>query len=395
MKKTIAIFRTHEINEAIISEFAKMQNCGVDTLLLINNSFAKLPNYKNGKEIEEREFFGLRVKCLLLQQEDYVNLGFYNFEDIGYNFWFNVTYGLFIVANNFYKDYDFYWYFDWDVFLNAKDYKDFFEHYDKDDADFIISRFRKEDYDTTTWHILYDTQWAYDTKEFFHGCLCSIERYSLRFVKHLFIKYKEMTERFLNFNGQKQWIHPEVICATEAVKAGFKIKNFTEDGHVVDVPPHYTDLNNKIFLKPDGKMYHPVKPNIVKKLLDDLHNQHMQINALLEQERNLSTQLNALREKAHYLENDLNSLKQKRKLLKIENEEQKLITKKFKNKILEQKIQNKNEVITIKDQSYKKHLSYQLGQALIKAHKSWYKGGYIKFIFEAIKISKEFKRAKQ
>ncbi|WP_281526691.1 hypothetical protein [Campylobacter avium] len=366
MKKTIAIFRTHEINEAIISEFAKMQNCGVDTLLLINNSFAKLPNYKNGKEIEEREFFGLRVKCLLLQQEDYVNLGFYNFEDIGYNFWFNVTYGLFIVANNFYKDYDFYWCFDWDVFLNAKDYKDFFEHYDKDESDFIISHFRKEDYDTTAWHILYDTQWAYDTKEFFHGCLCSIERYSLRFIKHLFIKYKEMTERFLNFNGQKQWIHPEVICATEAVKAGFKIKNFTEDGHVVHVPPHYTDLNNKIFLKPDGKMYHPVKPNIVKKLLDDLHNQHMQINALLEQESNL----NNFSEQVLHVKQQLSSF-------------------------TEQKIQNKNEVITIKDQSYKKHLSYQLGQALIKAHKSWYKGGYIKFIFEAIKIGKEFKRAKQ
>ena len=36
----------------------------------------------------------------------------------------------------------------------------------------------------------------------------------------------------------------------------------------------------------------------------------------------------------------------------------------------------------------KNHLSYKLGNALIKAHKNWYKGGYIKFIFEAIKIKK-------
>ncbi|HED5354100.1 TPA: alpha-2,3-sialyltransferase, partial [Campylobacter jejuni] len=30
----------------------------------------------------------------------------------------------------------------------------------------------------------------------------------------------------------------------------------------------------------------------------------------------------------------------------------------------------------------KNHLSYKLGQALIKAHKNWYKGGYIKFWFD-------------
>ncbi|KAB0610753.1 O-fucosyltransferase family protein [Campylobacter hyointestinalis] len=40
----------------------------------------------------------------------------------------------------------------------------------------------------------------------------------------------------------------------------------------------------------------------------------------------------------------------------------------------------------------KNYLSYKLGQALIKASKNWYKGGYIKFIFEAIKITKEHKK---
>ena len=44
-----------------------------------------------------------------------------------------------------------------------------------------------------------------------------------------------------------------------------------------------------------------------------------------------------------------------------------------------------------KAQNIKNHLSYKLGNALIKAHKQWYKGGYIKFIFEAIKINKEHK----
>ena len=44
-----------------------------------------------------------------------------------------------------------------------------------------------------------------------------------------------------------------------------------------------------------------------------------------------------------------------------------------------------------KAQNIKNHLSYKLGVALIQAHKQWYKGGYIKFIFEAIKIKKDHK----
>ena len=44
-----------------------------------------------------------------------------------------------------------------------------------------------------------------------------------------------------------------------------------------------------------------------------------------------------------------------------------------------------------KAQNIKNHLSYKLGVALIQAHKQWYKGGYIKFIFEAIKINKDHK----
>ena len=42
----------------------------------------------------------------------------------------------------------------------------------------------------------------------------------------------------------------------------------------------------------------------------------------------------------------------------------------------------------------KNHLSYKLGEALIKAHKSWYKGGYIKLWFDISKIKKEHKNKK-
>ncbi len=41
---------------------------------------------------------------------------------------------------------------------------------------------------------------------------------------------------------------------------------------------------------------------------------------------------------------------------------------------------------------FKNQLSYKLGQALIKANKTWYKGGYIKLLLEIRKLKKEFKK---
>ncbi|TXE88340.1 galactosyltransferase [Campylobacter volucris] len=40
----------------------------------------------------------------------------------------------------------------------------------------------------------------------------------------------------------------------------------------------------------------------------------------------------------------------------------------------------------------KNHLSYKLGQALIKANKTWYKGGYVKLWFEIGRLKREFKK---
>lgn len=42
----------------------------------------------------------------------------------------------------------------------------------------------------------------------------------------------------------------------------------------------------------------------------------------------------------------------------------------------------------------KKHLSYKLGEALIRADKTWYLGGYVKFYFEVKKLKQRFKKNK-
>ncbi|WP_096026391.1 hypothetical protein [Campylobacter lanienae] len=67
----------------------------------------------------------------------------------------------------------------------------------------------------------------------------------------------------------------------------------------------------------------------------------------------------------------------------------------LKEEINKKDIEIKNlEITNQKAQNIKNHLSYKLGNALIKAHKQWYKGGYIKFIFEAIKIQNEHNKTK-
>ena len=86
---------------------------------------------------------------------------------------------------------------------------------------------------------------------------------------------------------------------------------------------------------------------------------------------------------------------EKFKLLKFEEVKQKppilQPTPQEQIKLLQDKINNL-EINYQKALKTKNHLSYKLGEALIRANKNWYKGGYIKFIFEVIKINKEHKK---
>ena len=76
---------------------------------------------------------------------------------------------------------------------------------------------------------------------------------------------------------------------------------------------------------------------------------------------------------------------------KLAQKEQELIN-------MKDKFDKQNTNISILENNYQKalntknHLSYKLGAALIKANKNWYKGGYIKFIFEVMRINKEHKK---
>ncbi|WP_141112920.1 hypothetical protein [Campylobacter devanensis] len=61
---------------------------------------------------------------------------------------------------------------------------------------------------------------------------------------------------------------------------------------------------------------------------------------------------------------------------------------------MQDKFDKQNTNISILENKYQKalntknHLSYKLGDTLIKANKNWYKGGCVKFIFEVMRIKK-------
>ncbi|EAL3067807.1 hypothetical protein A7F78_07975, partial [Campylobacter coli] len=40
----------------------------------------------------------------------------------------------------------------------------------------------------------------------------------------------------------------------------------------------------------------------------------------------------------------------------------------------------------------KECLTYKLGEALIRANNNWYKGGYVKILFEIGKLKREFRK---
>ena len=103
-------------------------------------------------------------------------------------------------------------------------------------------------------------------------------------------------------------------------------------------------------------------------------------------------EIKSLKEALSKKENDINNLdiNHKKALTSQELEIKSLKEALFK----KEKDISSLEINYQKAKNIKNHLSYKLGTAFIKAHKSWYKGGYIKFIFEAIKIKKEHNKAK-
>ncbi|MEE3695085.1 hypothetical protein V2I21_08150 [Campylobacter sp. CLAX-22107-21] len=101
-------------------------------------------------------------------------------------------------------------------------------------------------------------------------------------------------------------------------------------------------------------------------------------------------EIKSLKDKLSQKEKDINNLDI--------NHKKALTSQELEIKSLKEALSKKEKDISSLEINYQKalntknHLSYKLGAALIKANKNWYKGGYIKFIFEVIRINKEHKK---
>ena len=101
-------------------------------------------------------------------------------------------------------------------------------------------------------------------------------------------------------------------------------------------------------------------------------------------------EIKSLKDKLSQKEKDINNLDI--------NHKKALTSQELEIKSLKEALSKKEKDINNLELNYQKalntknHLSYKLGAALIKANKNWYKGGYVKFIFEVMRINKEHKK---
>ena len=270
MTKNLVFMRTHYFNKAVFSEFTKLSSSlddSFDSILFIDNhtDFIKLNDDQNNIPLKIN---GIITKALIYNKSvhDKLNLPYYAEDyqnnDLGKVMWYCSDYPLYIVRKYF-PDYDYYWSFENDVFCNGNSYKPFFENYKNDDSDLIISHYRSTKNENWVWN-LYSTWCGYKDNDIY-GCLFPVVRISAKAADFLYQKRLEHAEIFKNLINNtshhkmlhNRWIFCEAFTATELTHNGFKCKNLDEP--FLRYQPIYNLNIERIFEKPDFRLYHPVK----------------------------------------------------------------------------------------------------------------------------------------
>lgn len=267
--KTLAYMHTHIINEGLISELRKIkkaQNEDLEVILFINNTDDFIKNTKR-QVIQELEFYGLKVKCLLCDKKIIktlkLPLNAYYSQNVSFGecFWFNCDYSFYIVRH-FFADFDFYWQIQYDVFYNDRDYVSFFNLYSNNKNDLLITKFRKESVESD-WCWINDTEWIYTRNEIY-GSLWTVARMSANLVDALYHKRIKHGEIYRQPSQEKrQWLLCELFVTTECIKMGFSADKLQNDKTGL----YEIDLNTtRLFDNPDKCLYHPIKGNFLKRL---------------------------------------------------------------------------------------------------------------------------------
>ena len=185
----------------------------------------------------------------------YAENGFTN--DLSKVIWYNSDYPFYIIKKYF-PDYDYYWAFEYDVFFNGKNYKPFFDKYDKRNEDLLSTLYRNVDNEDWFWKN--GISWIY-TDISLYGTLFPAVRLSAKAIDWLYKKRLEYGEIFSKLEPaaatKNRWLFCEIFTPTELKKNGFNCANIEEEN--VRYLPIYNLNTQRIFENPDNKLYHPVK----------------------------------------------------------------------------------------------------------------------------------------
>ncbi len=269
--KTLAFISTHIINKAIISEYKKMAKVpGLEVILVIDNTNLK---YDIKERVTVKNFYNTDVKCFFFDFDVHKDLGLPSIsyydktDDFGQIMWYNADYRYYYVKKYF-PDYDYYWQFDYDVFCNSNSYSSFFDKYENDCSDLLICNYRKVIKDGP-WFWTTKLDWIYGNEIQLYRSLFPVCRLSAGAID--FLKEKRVEHKKIFFNSKlkkrkKRWLNCELFVPTELSNNGFCCAPIYEE--FVRFSPEYDLSLDRIFEEPDGKLYHPVKGDFLKRLED-------------------------------------------------------------------------------------------------------------------------------
>ena len=257
--KTLLVLGTHFVDENIISEYRKMKNTpNVDAVLAIDNTKCK---FKFKKRVEDKIFFDTNCKCFFfdsklndeMQLPQFLEDGTKNFTKTLLN---NGDYRFYYIRK-FFPDYDYYWLVEYDVFCNAETYEGFLKKFENNNDDLLIQHIIHIENSNDDNSYTYGLDWIYKTEKIYRG-LFPVVRLSARAIDFLYKRRLEHVAIFQNStNIDKHWIYCEIFVASELINSGFTYCDLNEE-HIKFLPPIYLN-DERIFLKPDNHLYHPVK----------------------------------------------------------------------------------------------------------------------------------------
>lgn len=271
--KNLLFISTHDINKGIISEYNKLSlSSDEKCILAIDNTTMGIPFESR---VCNKAFYGHDVDCFIFDENLHKEL---NLPDITYNniksdfkeiMWYNADYRFYYIKK-FFPQYKYYWQFDYDVFCNGKSYTPFLNDFANSEEDLLITNFRTEKLNGE-WIWTHDIEWIYNNCAVF-GSFFPICRLSNKAIEFLYKKRIEQGNIFKKTNiKNKKWLNCEIFVPTELMNNKFSCKN------IVQKNVHLNEFNlnvDRIFEKPDGLLYHPVKahPNNDKHICINLLN---------------------------------------------------------------------------------------------------------------------------